>query len=131
MTRLFDPQQMPKIIDLLPPEALSHLGVASPVPVLDLPLADGRKWCVAALRWLAGGAAPQACPTDDLKAEGICGRSPCGGRCLLLLPGDHPDWRAARRYRYDEARAVVCLREEPAPVAERAPLELAWLAASD
>jgi hypothetical protein len=123
MTHRFDP----KVIGLVPPDDLAHLGVVAPVPVLDLPPADGRKWCVAALRWLEGER-PRGCPTADLDPDGSCRRSPTGGRCLLLLPGDHLDWQAARRYRYDEERDVICLREQPAPVCSHPPLTLAEFA---
>lgn len=116
-----------KVIALVPPDDLAHLGVVAPVPVLDLPLADGRKWCVAALQWLAGKR-PCDCPTADLDLDGSCRRSPTGGGCLLLLPGDHPDWQAARRYRYDEERDVISLRQQPAPASTHPPLTLAEFA---
>lgn len=123
MTTQFDPRHTPKVIDLLLPEQVEYLGLATPVPVLDLPLADGRKWCQAALAWLEG-TVPAGCPTGDLRVDGTCRRSPTHGACLLTLPGDHPDWTDACRYRYDPRRHVISPRPQPAPPPTRPPLVL-------
>ncbi|MBX2998792.1 MAG: hypothetical protein KF893_09810 [Caldilineaceae bacterium] len=121
-TRTHQDQSFP-VIDLLMPGQVKGLNNARPIPVLDLPLADGRKWCQATLEWL-DGVRICTCPTNDLLAEGICRRSPRGGKCLLLLPGDHPDWRPARRHRFDPQRQMIALRQTPAPPPPQPPLAL-------
>ena len=128
MTERFDPIRSPKIVDLLPPEVGERLGVSRPIPVVELPMADQRKWCAVALRWLEDGERPwHGCPTASLRSDGSCRRSPGGGTCLLLLPGDHPDWLAARRYRLDGAQECIVDRPALAPSAPQTPLRLAEL----
>jgi len=117
-----------KIIGLLFPEQAKLPGVVTPIPVLDLPVADQRKWCAAALRWLAHGERPRhGCPTASLRSDGSCKRSPSNGPCLLLLPGDHTDWLAARRYQLDESTDQIVDRPDLAPPAPQTPLPLAEL----
>lgn len=121
----FSSKNHPQIIGYVLPEEAAHLGVCAPIPILDLPLADERKWCRAAARWLETGDAPPAgCPTGDLRADGSCRRSPRRGPCLLLLPGDHPDWQAACRWRFDPELGGFVQREEPAAAPAQPPLPL-------
>lgn len=115
------------VVDLLMPEqvqAATGRSMSRPVPVLEMPLADQRKWCVAPLRWL-DGETPTCCPTGDLYPDGGCRRSPARRPCLLLLPGDHPDWVQARRWVYRSNG--IYLRQDPAPINPRPPLTLSEL----
>lgn len=113
------------VVDLIPAEALSKPTSAHPVPVLDMPIADQRKWCAAAVCWMQEGAYPAGgCPTADLRADGRCRRSPAGGRCLLLLPFEHPDWRAARRFRYDSEQHTLRFQPMFRDTRKRTPLAL-------
>jgi hypothetical protein len=128
MTRSTHPEPTFNIIDLVFPEEVNLPGVVTPIPVLALPLADQRKWCAAALRRLETGEAPRhGCPTASLRADGSCKRSPDNRTCLLLMPGDHPEWAGARRNRLDEATGHIVLRNEPASPAPQTPLSLADL----
>lgn len=121
----FSPKNHPQIIGYVPPEEAAHLGVCSPIPILDLRLADERRWCRAAALWLeTGESPPTGCPTGDLRSDGSCRRSPCHGRCLLLLSGDHEDWLPARRWRFDPGLGGFVERDELAPAPTRAPLSL-------
>jgi len=116
--------RFPKVIDLIPAEAVAHLGIATPVPVLAVKLADQRKWCVSAQAWLDGGRPAPGCPTRDLRDDGSCMRSPGGGKCLLLLPFSAPDWQPACRWRYDADLGALTDRTEPVIFPDRLPLSL-------
>lgn len=113
-SRKDNPLYAPAIVGYVPPEQAARLGAATPIPILDIPLADERCWCKAALEHL-DGVESVPCPTRDLRHDGSCRRSPRSRPCLLLLADDHPDWQAARRYRYDPLRNAITLREEPSP----------------
>lgn len=127
-----DPRKHPRILGYLQPDEAPELHLSEPIPILELRLADQRKWCRAAAAWLAEGVRASRCPTSDLRPDGSCRRSPQGGTCLLLLPFTHPDWEGARRWRYDPDRAAFLEREEAAPLPEgRPPHRLADLAQPD
>ncbi|MEM7130382.1 MAG: hypothetical protein AAF702_28920 [Chloroflexota bacterium] len=113
-----DVNQNPKyarIVDVIEPAQLAHLGVGQSVPVFEMVnVADQRKWCRATQAWLERGQVPaNGCPTRDLLEDGVCRRSPSGGKCLLLLPFNHPDWKPALREEYVEGMGFM-LRDEPA-----------------
>ena len=117
----------PEVIDLIPAGAVAHLGIATPVPVLGVKLADQRKWCVNAQRWLDGEWISPVCPTKDLRADGSCMRSSGRGKCLLLLPFSAPDWKPACRWRYDWDQEAMMDRTEPVVFPDRLPLSLEQL----
>ena len=76
--------------------------------------------------WLEQEQAPtRGCPTHDLIEGGRCQRSPNDGKCLLLLPFNHPDWQRALNEEFDRSRQVFRWRAEPlaAPVG-RTPLTI-------
>ncbi len=126
------PGKEPRILGYLQPDEAPELHLTDPIPILELRLADQRKWCRAAAAWLAEGARAHRCPTGDLRLDGRCRRSPGGGVCLLLLPFSHPDWEGARRWRYDPDSGAFMEREEPVPAPEgRPPHRLEELAQPD
>ena len=116
MTHNADPnQQFPRLVDVIQPERLAHLGIHKAVPVFEMVnAADQRKWCRSTQLWLEDGVAPaNGCPTGDLLEDGACRRSPSCGQCLLLLPFDHPDWQPALNEQYVEGLGFM-RRDEPA-----------------
>ena len=121
-----NPRDFPEVIDVIPPGALTELGIVMAVPVVEIYRpADQRKWCLAVHQWLDRHCVPQGCPSDDLLAEGVCRRSPTGGRCLLLLPFDHPEWQPSLRERYDPTQGAFVWRDQPlTPPPHRQPLTL-------
>jgi len=112
------------IVGYVPADKAARLGAVTPIPILEMPLADQRQWCQAALDWLDGKTPRHGCPTADLCADGSCRRSPRHGPCLLLLPGEHPDWQDARRYRFDPGCNAITPRERRADPSPRPPLGL-------
>ncbi|MBX3054201.1 MAG: hypothetical protein KF753_22200 [Caldilineaceae bacterium] len=118
------PFDAPRIVGYVPDDKAAHIGAATPIPILDIPLADQRQWCKAALDWLDGETPRHGCPTADMCADGSCRRSPSKGRCLLLLPGDHPDWKQARGYRFDVAVNAITPRNHRTAPSTRTPLRL-------
>jgi len=119
-----DENHVIRIIDVIQPE---HIEGARPIPVFTIDnVADQRKWCRATQSWLEQAEIPAAgCPTNNLSDDGSCQRSPSGGRCLLLLPFDHPDWRPALREMYSEEFGGFMLRDQPAdPPVHRQPIAL-------
>lgn len=121
---LFD---APRIVGYVPADKAAQVGAATPIPILEIKLADQRQWCKAALDWLDGETPRHGCPTADLCADGSCRRSPTKGCCLLLLPGDHPDWRPARGYRFDATVNAITPRSRRATPSTRTPLRLEQL----
>jgi hypothetical protein len=121
------PRHAPPIVGYVPADKAARLGAVTPIPILEMPLADQRQWCKAALDWLDGETPRHGCPTADLCTDGSCRRSPQHGRCLLLLPGNHPDWRDARRYRFDPGCNAITARTRRAAPCPRPPLGLAQL----
>ena len=121
-----NPRDFPEVVDIIPPGALAELGIVMAVPVVEIYRpADQRKWCLAVHQWLDGDSVPHCCPSNDLLAEGVCRRSPTGGRCLLLLPFDHPEWQPALSERYDPVQGAFGRRDQPlAPPVHRQPLAL-------
>ena len=116
----------PRIVDLIEPGRVAHLGAHQPIPVYEMVnVADQRKWCTAPQYWLERGEVPaNGCPTGDLLDGGVCRRSPSKGHCLLLLPFDHPDWYQALREQYVEGMGFM-KRDEPAqPPTHRLPIAL-------
>lgn len=110
-------RDFPVVVDVIPPGVLADLGILTAVPVVNVyQPADQRKWCLAVQQWLEVGTMPrQGCPTNDLLNDGVCRRSPSGGRCLLLLPFTHLDWQPALRERYDPELGAFVWRDEPVP----------------
>jgi hypothetical protein len=121
------PLDAPRIVGYVPADKAAQVGAVTPIPILEIKLADQRQWCKAALDWLDGETPRHGCPTADLCADGSCRRSPGKGRCLLLLPGDHPDWRPARGYRFDVAVNAITPRTHRAAPSTRTPLRLEQL----
>lgn len=115
-------RQNPKIVGYVPPEKLKELGVTTPVPILDVPVADQRKWCKDAQEWLDLARVPGPCRL--MAEEGVCRLSPAAGKCLLLLPFTHPDWQPAFRWRYDPEQGAMVDRDEPVHPPQRQPIAL-------
>ena len=106
-----------EVVETIPVEKVIHLGIMTPVPVVELPnIADQRKWCRAVQDWLEEEIIPsKGCPTNNLHEDGSCQRSPKNGQCLLLLPFDHPDWTQALAERFDTESGSFYKRDVPLP----------------
>lgn len=115
-----------RLVDVIQPENLAHLGIEKAVPVFEMVNpADQRKWCRATQLWLEDGLIPaNGCPTRDLLETGGCRRSPSCGKCLLLLPFDHPDWQPAFREQYIEGVGFMRRDEPTTAPTHRHPLPL-------